>query len=135
MREEDLAEVRAMLEMGEVDIAEDELRWLVGGCEELLEAHHMLGQIALGDGRIDLARAHFGYAYEIGLRALPKDFRGRLPYAVVSNQALLESAKGLGWCLLQLSHREQAAEVINWLLARDPDDPLQAAQLLQEEER
>ena len=46
-RREDLDEVRQMLEAGELDIAEDELRWLLEDCHEMIQAHHMLGEIAL----------------------------------------------------------------------------------------
>ncbi len=114
-----------MIAAGEYDVARDELRWLLQGCPNFIAAHRMLGELALGENDFRLARGHFGYACEIGLRALP---RGRspapLPYDVPANQAFLESAKGLAWCLRQLGERTLAEEVVEKLLTWDPTDPL-----------
>ena len=49
-RADDLEEVREMVEAGELDVAIDELRWLVGGCSEFIEAHALLGRVGTGDG-------------------------------------------------------------------------------------
>lgn len=124
-RADDLAEVRSMLAAGEIDVAEDELRWLAGGCRELLEAHKLLGQIAAGDAKWDLARSHFGYAYELGLAAA-KDIRppATLPYARAANRDLHEAGRGLVESLVNLGDQELARQVIAQLVAWDPSDPL-----------
>ena len=54
-----------MMEAGEVDIAIDELRWLLSGCSDFIEAHRLLGELALAENDLPLARAHFGYAYSL----------------------------------------------------------------------
>ncbi len=125
-RREDMDEVRAMLDAGEIDIAVDELRWLLSGCRALLEAHRLLGEIALADDDLPLARAHFGYAYEMGLDAIRQtpDFTGRLPYARPANQAFLEAGKGLAFTLRQQGESEAAARVVQQILDFDPSDPL-----------
>lgn len=123
-RQEDLEEVQVMLAAGEIDLAIDELRWLLEGCRPLLQAHRLLGEIALSDGDLPLARAHFGYAYELGMAALPPTFSGTLPYASPGNQPLFESGKGLLWCLKQMGEAETAQHVLDRLLALDPTDPL-----------
>ncbi|HLA86316.1 MAG TPA: hypothetical protein VJL29_16135, partial [Thermoguttaceae bacterium] len=69
-RAADLEEVHKMLAAGEIDVAEDELRWLVGGCPALLEGHKLLGRIAADDANWELARVHFAYAYQLGLDAM-----------------------------------------------------------------
>lgn len=125
-REEDLAEVQGMLDAGELDVAEDELRWLLEGCPDLILAHRLLGEIALERGNMDLARGHFGYAYRVGTKTLPDGFRGTLPYSQPANQAFLESAKGLAFALRQLNKPEMAKEVVATLLRLDPADPLGA---------
>jgi tetratricopeptide (TPR) repeat protein len=125
-RAEDLEQVRAMLAAGEVDVAESELRWLLDGCHALLEAHQLLGQIAFDERDFELARGHFGMAYEMGLAALGRDFRGQLPYRQPANQPLLAAAKGLALTLRELGQTDQAAEVVRQLLAFDPTDPLDA---------
>jgi hypothetical protein len=129
-REEDLAEARKMLAAGETDVARDECRWLLEGCHDCLEAHRLLGEIALGDDELPLARGHFGYAYRLGTQALDRaGTTGPLPYAQSANQAFFESGKGLAWCLRRLGKPEMAAEVVARLLKCDPSDPLRLADL------
>jgi hypothetical protein len=131
-RREDMEEVRAMLDAGEIDVAADELLWLLSGCDVLLEAHKMLGEIAVADGDLQLARGHFGYAYELGLGALGKGAGGVLPYARPANQPLFEAGKGLAWCLKELGEAALAAEVVGRLLTLDPSGPLGLKELREE---
>ena len=122
-RSEDMEEVRAMLAAGETEIAVEELRWLLGGCHELLEAHRLLGEIAAEAGDRDLARAHFGYAFQLGTDALPR--RGLdlpLPHANPANQAFHEAGAGLIRTLLELEESNKAKEIAMQLLALDPTD-------------
>ncbi|MEX2115047.1 MAG: hypothetical protein WD845_17770 [Pirellulales bacterium] len=130
-RAEDLEEVRAMVEAGELDVARDECRWLLEGCSDCLQAHRILGEIALEDQDVALARGHFGYAYRLGAAALERaGTTGPLPYRLAANQSFFESAKGLVWCLLQLGKPEMAAEVVSVMMACDPSDPLNIRELL-----
>lgn len=123
-RMDDLEEVHQMLAAGETEVAIDELRWLLDGCGDFIAAHRLLGELALADGDLKLARGHFGYAYEIGLSALPPAFEGPLPHRLAANQALLEAAKGLAWCLHELKKPKLARRVLAQLLRLDPADPL-----------
>lgn len=124
-RKEDMEEVHSMLAAGETEIAVDELRWLVGGCHELLEAHYLLGKIAVEEGNHDLARAHLGYAYQLGLDAIPKRGLGHpLPHANPANQAFFEAGAGLAKVLLEMGEANKGKEVALQLLRLDPTDPL-----------
>ncbi len=109
-RAEDLVEVRTMLAAGEVEVAEAELRWLLEGCHQLLEAHQLLGQIAFDEGNFELARGHFGRAFEMGLEALGAKFQGQLADRP-ANRPFLTAAKGLALTLEQLGAEEQAQKV------------------------
>jgi hypothetical protein len=130
-RTEDMEEVRAMIAAGETEIAIDELRWLLGGCHELLEAHKLLGELAAGAADRDLARAHFGYAFQLGTDALPKRGLDRpLPHANPANQAFHEAGAGLVKVLLELDESGKAKEVAEELLVLDPTDPLGVQALL-----
>jgi hypothetical protein len=125
VRAEDMEEVEAMLAAGETEVARDELRWLLQGCSDFIAAHRLLGELAMEENDLPLARAHFGYAYQIGLRALPaRGLPGPLPYDLPANRAFLESAKGLAWCLRQLGEGKLAQLVAENLLRWDPSDPL-----------
>jgi hypothetical protein len=120
-----------MLEAGETEVARDECRWLLQGCSDCLDAHRLLGEIALAENDLPLARGHFGYAFRLGSSALQQiGHTVPLPYRLAANQGFLESGKALAWCLKQLGKPEMAAEVVELLLACDPSDPLGVKNLL-----
>ncbi len=120
-----------MLDAGEIDVAVDECRWLLAGCSDCLEAHRLLGEIALSENDLPLARGHFGYAYRLGANALAQTGeKGPLPYGLAANRSFLESAKGLAWCLRQLGKHAMAAEVVEVMLGCDASDPLGIRDLL-----
>jgi hypothetical protein len=124
-RAEDIEEVQAMIAAGELDVAEEELRWLLDGCHECIAVHKLLGDIAVLDGKLALARSHFGYAFQIAMAALPKEgLAGLLPYRLKANQAFFEAGQKLAWCLGQLGEPKLAIEVVRQLLVLDPSDPL-----------
>lgn len=114
-----------MLEAGEVEIAKDELRWLLSGCPDFIDAHRLLAEIALSEGDVPLARGHFGHAFRVAAGALAKAGNPRpLPYSRAANQAFFECGKGLVHCLLELGKKKMAAEVIDRLVQCDATDPL-----------
>ncbi len=120
-----------MVEAGEVDVARDELRWLLEGCTDCLAAHKMLGELALMEEDLPLARGHFGYAYRIGQKALEAANReARLPYAIPANQGFHEAGKGLVYCLCKLGKADLATEIAEQLVRHDPSDPLAVRELL-----
>lgn len=123
--------MQAMLDAGETEIAIDELRWLLDGCSDLVGAHQLLGQIALEQGDLRLARGHFGYAYDICRAAVSGKREIVLPYGVAENQSLHEAAKGLAWCLAELGKPELARDVLRQMLDWDPSDPLAVSPLLE----
>lgn len=130
-RTDDLEEVHDMIDSGELDVAIDELRWLLSGCPELLEAHQLLGELALADEDVALARGHFGYAYDLGQAAIPAaGWHGTLPYRLPGNRTFLTAAKGLALAFHQLGQAQRASEIIERLLALDPSDPLRVRPLL-----
>jgi len=128
-RADDIAQVHQMLAEGETEIARDELRWLLAECAEFIEAHKLLGELALVDEDFPLARGHFGNAFQLGQTAIgpaPK----HLPYQRPANQPFFEAGKGLAWSLMQLKKPELASEVLQQLLTYDPTDPLNLRELL-----
>ncbi len=130
-RADDLLQVHDMIAHGEIEIAMDELRWLLGGCPEFIEAHAVLGELALAENDLALARAHFGLAFQVGQQAIEqRTLAVPLPYARPANQAFFSCGKGLVWCLLKQQKRHMAQAVVNQLLECDPSDPLKVADLL-----
>jgi len=124
-RLDDIAEVEAMVEEGETEIARDELVWLLSECPDFLEAHVHLGLIALEDDDPKLARGHFGRPYELCCRVLDAAGSPRpLPYSLAGNKPFYEAAKGLVHCLIDTGRPKTAREVCARIQPLDPSDPL-----------
>ena len=123
---EDLDEVRKMIDSGEPEVARDELRWLLGICHDLIEAHFLLGKVAVeSDSDLSLARGHFGVGYQLGLQALRRQkFPKPVPALHPANRAFFDCGRGLVWCLHELDKTSLAREVLDQLLELDPTDPL-----------
>jgi hypothetical protein len=124
-RVDDLDEVDAMLEAGEVELAREELRYLLQECPDFLAAHQKLGEIAAELDDMPLARAHFGHVFDLVRKALSGEARnGTLPYGLVDNRVGHESGKGLAYALRALGNDDMARDVVEQLLAWDASDPL-----------
>lgn len=130
-REMDLKEVEAMIELGEHEIATEELRWLLDGCSDFIHAHRLLGQLALEREDFPLARGHFGHAFRVGAAAI-RQVGGKIkvPHTQKPNRHFLECGKGLIYCLIKLGKKRMAGEIVDQLLECDPSDPLQVRTLL-----
>lgn len=123
-----------MIEAGELDVAQDELRWLVSGCSDCVDAHFLLGEVVLANANdIPLARGHFGYAYQLGLRAWGRAGEPvPVPYSQLANRTFHQAGRGLAWCLEKLGKQTMADEVVATLCRLDPLDPLGTKQMLGE---
>lgn len=124
-RQEDIEEVLTMIAAEEHEIATDELRWLLAECHDFLEAHKLLGDLALVESDFKLARGHYGYAYQLGLKAI--DAAGpisSLPYRHTANRAFFDAGRGLVRCLEKLGKKRMARDVVVRLLQLDGGDPL-----------
>ena len=121
-RKEDIDEVREMIAGGEFEIARDELLYLVSDCRGFLEAHNLLGELALEEEDIPLAQGHFGFAYEIGMDSLPPGFRGRLPANKEYNGAFFLAGRGVARCLIARGQLEKGREVLEQLAKLDPQE-------------
>ena len=84
---------------GDPEAARDALRYALQGCGDNLWVHVALGRIALEDFRDpSLAQGHFGYAYELAEKVIPREFAGRLPREHPANRPLYEAVDGLIAC-------------------------------------
>jgi len=120
-----------MIEAGETDIAVDELRWLISGCRDFIIAHRLLGELALMENDVQLARGHFAFAFKLGTDALKQHARAwPVPYEIEANRAFLESGKGLGHCLEKLGKRDLAREILKQVYDCDRSDPLGAKAMM-----
>ena len=131
---DDLDEVRAMIAADEADIAADELRWLLEVCRDMLEAHYLLGKLAVEHQHdLALARGHFGYAYQLGDKALARA-NNPTPLSPLhpANRPFFDAGRGLAWTLNELEMRDKALDVVRRLIACDASDPLHLAAWIDE---
>jgi hypothetical protein len=133
-RAEDLEEVREMVESGELEVAVDELRWLLEDCHDFIAVHALLGELAVEmNGDITLARGHFGAGYQLGLQALRRAKMPRpLLWSQPANRSFFAAGRGLAWCLAKLDKLTMAREVVETLVELDPSDPLDLRTMLDE---
>lgn len=131
---EDLEEVRAMIEAGEADVAIDELRWLLGTCPDIIEAHFLLGKLAVEvDTDNALGRGHFGTGYQLGLHAWRRAGKPTpMPALHPANRHFFDAGRGLAWCLHELGKSDMSREVLGEMLHLDPTDPLNVSAWLDE---
>lgn len=123
-----------MVDAGELEIAIDELRWLLSGCSEFMAAHVLLGELAVeAHNDAPLARGHFGFAYQLGEQTLRRGkCAGPLPGAQPANRPFFAAARGLAYCLETLGKPRMADEVAANVRRLDPADPLGVGRLLDE---
>lgn len=108
----DYAEGIELRQAGDIEAARDALRYALQGCGDNIWVHVALGFIALEDDNDPgLARGHFGYAFELAERALPPDFRGRLPVHRTANQPFYDAINGLAACYDALSKPAESAKL------------------------
>lgn len=123
-----------MIEAGEGEIAIDELRWLLGTCHDMIEAHFLLGKLAVEEQNdLSLGRGHFGTGFQLGLHAWRRAGKPTpMPALHPANRCFFDSGRGLAWCLHELGKSDMAREVLEQLLQLDPTDPLGIAHWLDE---
>lgn len=111
-RRSDYEEGLTLWKEGDPEGARDALRFALEGCGDNLWVHVALGRIALEwDEDFSLARGHFGYAFELVERALPRSFTGRLPRKIPGNAPFFEAAEGLAACYEGLGKKGEAMRI------------------------
>lgn len=118
--------MQLMVDAGEIDVAMDELRWLLSGCSDCIDAHFLLGELAINHHNdLELARGHVGYAYQLGLRAWRRAGEPTpVPFDQPANRTFHRAGYSLAWCLEKLGKSQMADEVADVLCKLDASDPL-----------
>lgn len=97
---------------GEPEEARDALRYALQGCGDNIWVHVALGRIALeASNDPTLARGHFGYGFELVMKALPPNFQGRLPRGRAANRPFFDAVDGLIACHQALGQHKEADDL------------------------
>jgi hypothetical protein len=100
-------------------------------CHDFLSAHKLLGDLALADGDFRLARGHYGYAYQIGIKAIGSAGDATsIAYRHADNQTFFQAGRGLAMCLIKLGKQRLARDIVARLTQLDMTDPLRLRDLL-----
>lgn len=111
-RELDYQDGVELLKAGDVEAARDAFRYALQGCGDNLWIHVALGRVALEHFHDPtLARGHFGYAFELAQRALPRGFAGPLARDLPANQPAFEAIEGLAACYEALGRPKDADDI------------------------
>ncbi|MEK6756735.1 MAG: tetratricopeptide repeat protein, partial [Bacteroidota bacterium] len=105
--------------------AESDVRLLLEGFPEFIDAYHHLAMILEETGRRQQARLLWETAVGIGQSAFPKTFkRGRhkLPWAILDNRPFLRAYHSWGLLLLKEEKIAEALAVFNEILSMNPND-------------
>ena len=100
-----------MIEAGEIDVALDELRWLLR-LREFIAAHVLLGDIARDTGD-SACPCHYA-GYQLGLQTLRRENAKAVVVFAARNQSFFESGRGLVWAL-KTGKPQMAEEVMSTL--------------------
>lgn len=105
----DYEEAMILLDEGDDEEAVEALRYALEACRDSLWLHVALGKIALTRRNDpELARGHYGYAFELIEAGLPRDFDGPLPRSHPPNMPCYEAMEGLAACYEALGQHRDA---------------------------
>ena len=98
------------------------LRELTEAAPEHIDARAHLGSVLLESEQLQEAAAEYERAFEIGSKALPTDFDGRIEWIRLDNRPFLRAAYGLALVRLKTGKRTEAIRLMEQLLRWNPND-------------
>ncbi|MGD9900536.1 MAG: tetratricopeptide repeat protein [Calditrichaceae bacterium] len=130
--EDDLSEVKELLEDGETEAAEELLRAIISDYPEFLDAYHHLALLLSDNDEDDLAFDLWKKAADIALRCFPEEFdftKNRIEWKYAGNRPFLKVYKGLGMEYFLRGNLEKAVVIFRNLLYLNPADDQDARSL------
>jgi tetratricopeptide (TPR) repeat protein len=119
---EEFEDALETLRSGHYETAARLLRAFIKRFPYHIDSYHHLGIIETDLGHQGLALKYFEMGYRIGLRAVPEDFAGRLPWIHLQNRPFLRAAHGFGLALERERRHLDAVDVYERILVLNPDD-------------
>ena len=112
-------------ETGNAVQAEKDLRLLVEGYPEFIDAFHHLALILDESERYSEASKYWQYAVDVGLQAIPKTFKigsHRLPWIIMENRPFLRAYHSWGLQHFDDGHIQTALSIFKTIIALNPND-------------
>jgi tetratricopeptide (TPR) repeat protein len=119
---EDFEEALETLRSGHYETAARLLRAFIKRFPYHIDSYHHLGIIEADLGHGGRALKYFEMGYRIGLRSIPENFAGRLPWIHLENRPFLRAAHGYGLGLEQERRHLEAVDVYEQVLSFNPND-------------
>jgi tetratricopeptide (TPR) repeat protein len=119
---EDFEDALETLRAGHYENAACLLRAFIKRFPYHIDSYHHLGIIETDLGHRGRALKCFEMGYRIGLRAIPENFAGRLPWIHLANRPFLRAAHGFGLALERERRHLDAVDVYERVLRLNPDD-------------
>ena len=98
------------------------LRELTATAPEHIDARAHLGSVLRECDQLQEAAAEYERAFEIGSKALPTDFDGRIEWIRLDNRPFLRAAYGLALVRLKTGKRPEAIRLMEQVLQWNPND-------------
>lgn len=125
--EPDLADIEMLIREGDFEAARDAALYILEECQDMTGAHLLLGKIAEKQGNdLTVAKAHYGYVFEITLKWLGDKAYGPMNGGQKINRVSLESAEGLRRVLEKRGEKQKASQVGSYIEAWKGHGPAQA---------
>lgn len=118
------------LERGNEETARRVFCRVIKGYPHHIDAYNHLAVLAWRKGSFERAEKLYQQAFNIGRRALPENFDGRLPWTLLYNRPFLRAVHGHALYRVQNGNVSEARRLLNRLLQFDPEDPLGAREIL-----
>ena len=98
------------------------MRGLVKRHPWFVDAHIEIARDSIDDGEPDRAFTHAMRAFQLCKRAIPKEFSGTIPWNRLENRPFLRAAECVARCHSLLRERSKTVEIMQQMLAWNPDD-------------
>ena len=98
------------------------LKALVERCPEFIDGHAHLGTALFEEGKPKLALQAYLYGLEVGERAIPLGFSGRIQWRHLENRPFLRAAHGAVLSRLRLGLHNGALRLMEKMLGWNPND-------------
>lgn len=132
---DELRSACSYMQAGELNKARRLFNSIVKKCPYFIDALNYLAIIEWDRGAPAGAEKFYQRAYETGQSVLPPGFKDRLPWSWINNRPFLQTVHGLALVKLRRGYVTDAAQLLDQLIALDPEDQLDTKSMISDIKR